>query len=570
MAVIEISRIQVRRGQENQTGVPTLAGGEFGWAADTENLYIGLRREDGGARDDNVRILTENDLVNFFSAVQEPLDSSGYTYRSETYTGTIDGITALTDGGQAYERLLRKKADDFVSIADFNVNGVGNETTKIQKAVDNLFLDPLKIDSKYGETSAKVLYFPAGTYNIDTAIFVPAYTTIVGEGIGKTIINLISDAAHAFQTVGSDESTDGRTTFEDGISSGITQPNYLHIEGMTIKFDSSLTNVANAYSLISIDCSEHALIKRVKFIGNHLPLDAVNVEYAGIDIRGNGSLQVSSENVLIDNCTFDGLYSGVKSNYDIVNPIIQNSKFYNSVRGVSFNDTIDVNATYGPRYGRILNNRFENIEREAIYVGESTYDYILSDGTSLYVTNHISMNNQFYNVGNDGIAESTSAYPVITYLTNGNITVNDYFDRQNYQNRFPTIGTYQPLVRGLVALDSVSVNTKTLNNGLFTPIVKLPITTNAQHLVIKYHMFAEDDGNPGVYVVDRMGTLKLNLQSGTTPINNNITDEYSYGAGEGTTEWELITNPAQTYYELKLKYTGAGTIKFTFQTSLML
>ena len=65
MAVVSISRIQVRRGQENQTGVPTLAGGEFGWAADTENLYIGLRREDGGARDDNVRILTENDLVNF-------------------------------------------------------------------------------------------------------------------------------------------------------------------------------------------------------------------------------------------------------------------------------------------------------------------------------------------------------------------------------------------------------------------------------------------------------------------------------------------------------------------------
>ena len=51
MAVIEISKIQVRRGQENQTGVPPLDGGEFAWAADTENLYIGLRRDDGGARD---------------------------------------------------------------------------------------------------------------------------------------------------------------------------------------------------------------------------------------------------------------------------------------------------------------------------------------------------------------------------------------------------------------------------------------------------------------------------------------------------------------------------------------
>lgn len=556
MAVIEISRIQVRRGQENQTGVPTLAGGEFGWAADTENLYIGLRREDGGARDDNVRILTENDLVNFFSAVQEPLDSTGYTYRSETYTGMTDGITALTAGGQAYERLLRKKADDFVSIADFGVIGVGNETTKIQKAVDNLFLDPLKSNSKYGENSAKILYLPAGTYDIDTAIFVPAYTTIVGEGIGKTIINLISDAAHAFQTVGSDAATDGRTTFEDGISSGITQPNYLHLEGMTIKFDSSLTNVANAYSLISVDCSEHALIKRVKFIGNHLPSDAVNIEYSGIDIRGNGALQVSSENVLIDNCTFDGLYSGVKSNYDIVNPIVQNSKFYNSVRGVSFNDVIDVNSSYGPRYARILNNRFENIEQEAIYAGEAP--------TGTY---HVSMNNQFYNVGNGGINETTPSYPVITYLSEGNITVNDYFDRQDWQTQHTTVGTYQPLVKGLAALDSASVNTRTLVNGVFTSIVKLPITTQAQHLVIKYHMF---EGVEGAYTVDRMGTFKVNLQSGVDPINNNMTDEYSYGVGEGNTEWLLVTNSGQTYYDLQLKYSGQTDITFTFQTSLML
>ena len=64
MSIIEVARIQVRRGQENQTGVPQLAGGEFAWAADTEKLYIGLRREDGGSRDANVEILTENSARN--------------------------------------------------------------------------------------------------------------------------------------------------------------------------------------------------------------------------------------------------------------------------------------------------------------------------------------------------------------------------------------------------------------------------------------------------------------------------------------------------------------------------
>ena len=96
MPIIEIARIQVRRGQENQTGVPTLAGGEFGWAADTEHLYIGLRREDGGSRDENVRILTENDLDNFFDSVVT--NNSAYIYRENSL------ITA-DQFGVEYERL---------------------------------------------------------------------------------------------------------------------------------------------------------------------------------------------------------------------------------------------------------------------------------------------------------------------------------------------------------------------------------------------------------------------------------------------------------------------------------
>ena len=42
MAVVQISRIQVRRGQANQgSGIPQLAGGELGWAVDEQELYIG-------------------------------------------------------------------------------------------------------------------------------------------------------------------------------------------------------------------------------------------------------------------------------------------------------------------------------------------------------------------------------------------------------------------------------------------------------------------------------------------------------------------------------------------------
>ena len=555
MAVIEISRIQVRRGQENQTGIPTLAGGEFAWAADTEHLYIGLRREDGGARDANVRILTENDAINVFTTVD-----AAYTYRSDT----DPAISAPTYGGAGFERPIREKADDIVSIKDFGVLGVGGDdvdSALIQVAVDNLFLDPLKTISDYGKYSAKVLLLPAGVYNIDTAIFVPAYTTIVGEGIGKTIINLISTSSHAFQTIDSDpdNANPGRITFETGINSGPSQPNYLRIEGMTIQY-STLTDVSQCLSLISLDCSENAVIKDVKLKGNHEFGDSATSNYTGIDIRGYGSMQASSENVLIDNCEFDGLYHDIKSNYDVISPVIQNSKFKNSVRGISFNDLKDASADTGPRYARMINNRFENIEEEGIYAGASN---------STTGTNHVSMNNKFYNVGNmGGGRESTTGTAVITFITDGNVTVNDWFDRQEWQNsNLTTAHLYNPLVDGRAAIDSVGVTSVNLPTGVQTTILRLPITGYAQHLIIKYNLF---EGIPGAYTVDRMGTLKVLLQSSDNPINSNVSDEYSYGAGEGTTEWQLYTDSVNTFYEVRLQFSGTSDATFEYQTSLMI
>jgi len=64
MAVYQISRIQVRRGQANQgTGIPQLASGEMAWAVDTQQLYIGNGAVSEGAPGvGNTRLLTLNDL----------------------------------------------------------------------------------------------------------------------------------------------------------------------------------------------------------------------------------------------------------------------------------------------------------------------------------------------------------------------------------------------------------------------------------------------------------------------------------------------------------------------------
>ena len=74
MAVIQISRIQIRRGQKNQgSGIPQLAGGELGWAMDSQELFIGNGSvAEGAPLVGNTKILTEND--NLFELADQ------YTY----------------------------------------------------------------------------------------------------------------------------------------------------------------------------------------------------------------------------------------------------------------------------------------------------------------------------------------------------------------------------------------------------------------------------------------------------------------------------------------------------------
>lgn len=499
MAIIEIGKIQVRRGLENQTGVPQLDGGEFAWAADTERLYIGLRREDGGSRDDNVEILTENHLKNFF---QISYTSSTYIYRE----GSL--ITApLNDPFNEHPRKVQDKLDDIVSVKDFGVLGNGNvdgdtlqwDMARLQLAIDRLFLD-----TQFLSTSTihprKKLYFPAGTYNFTSTLYVPAYTTIIGDGIGKTIFNLTTTTAFADSLIKTcDLSSAGGTTgykhFDSNGGSGVDFTNtgtarHVVIQDLTLQFDPAGTTVSNAMSLVSLDCADNSVIKNVEFVGHYTDeLSALTTSgYLAVNLRGKLA-DGSNENTVIDNCVFRGVYSGIRSDWDIKSTVISNNDFSSMVKAVNFNDPVA--GFVGPRFIRIINNKFDLVREQAIYVGDNG-----SATTGSFVT---SQNNIFDRVGysSDWGDIGQTATSVISFLSRENSSVNDHYGRARVHREYLNTSSvyYKPLVDGRTTIENFYVTTATVSPGVTpTPILRLPITGNSQHLNIKYSAFRPDAG----------------------------------------------------------------------------
>jgi len=185
MAVYQISRIQIRRGQANQgTGLPQLASGEMAWAIDTQELYIGNGSvSEGAPAVGNTKVITANDL----SSQAGLINSINYTYQVLN-TAVQTGTTLNTP----VSRTLQSRLDDQVHLNNFITASdiaSGDYTTAIQRAINQLFLN-----TNSGIAAATVgnrvkLILPPGTFNTSDTLYIPSYASIEGAGIDKTIIN---------------------------------------------------------------------------------------------------------------------------------------------------------------------------------------------------------------------------------------------------------------------------------------------------------------------------------------------------------------------------------------------
>ena len=404
MAVVQISKIQVRRGKKNQgAGVPQLSGGEFGWAVDSRELYIGNGSvAEGAPAVGNTKVITEHDDI--FALVD--------TYK---YKSTTDYMQTGVSTTSPVARTLQDRLDDIVSVKSFDCTGEATQdcTEELQRALDQLYLNSA---NKGTEVSRVVLHMEPGVYTINGTVYVPPYATILGAGPDKTVIKT-SSTSPVFKTQNDLDIGGSKTDANDDSGTAYNnQARNILISGITLQ-----TTAADGKGLVLQNCRnsifENIKIKGPWVIGQTIPTDYQSD--IGIEINSKSGSVGSGYNQFI-NCYIEGWAYGVLSNWDITYCNFDTCTFDQLGQGMNFGSDMVLGAastgqSIGPNHCTIHTSQFQNIEQQAILITNGLYN--------------LSLNNRYVAVGNNGGTESQPVHSVIKFLKASNTSNQDYFKR---------------------------------------------------------------------------------------------------------------------------------------------
>ena len=543
MAVVQISRIQLRRGKKNSgSGLPQLASGEMGWAVDSQELYIGNGSVAEGAPSvGNTEILTEH--TNLFSFAEQ------YTYKTD------DALiqTGATDNSPI-KRTLQSKMDDIVYVADFGAKGdnTTDDTVAIQRAIDQLFLNSDKVNAE----SRVELHFGAGSYKITNSLKLPPFAKLYGAGVDGTEIIQCSNnpiftnvtSASAFNP-GTDVMVyDTNTLFEN---SQLKQTRGVVVDGFTFKHSlvdldgAAITIQKNVFELTSI---KDSVFKNLKLSGQWGTSSnyTVNTGEAGFDIRSIQSSSYPSKNNTFNNIKIENLSEAVTSSYDIYDNTFDNLDVFNCGYGVvlgknmpavtpsNLADKIAEGQAYGPTNTVIKNSIMDDVFKQGVWVAKGV--------------NNKSLDNTYHKVGNDGGSSTTAVTSIVKFETQGNVSTDDWFQRTqdlSYGTTFVTVNTsssnypnydedtvpYIPEIEGSFISTSNVVNTIPLtytpNNEVTS--FRLPANETRQFKIRYVYNVTVNFTRTGVLTVD------INREDDTIK----VTDDYD-ATGLVTTYGESI------------------------------
>ena len=490
--------------------MPQLASGEIGWAIDSQELYIGNGSvSEGAPAVGNTRLLTENDFSNVLDFAKS------YAYRpDDIQTGSTPGSNIL--------RSLQARLDEQVSVYSFGAKGDGitDDTAAIQRAVDQLFLDGS--GNSTDENQRAILHFPPGIYVISETLHLPPYTYITGSGKNNTIIR--SANTTVFDTVTSN-SVPGDYDYALSINTTITPPvvdtdplpKFIVVKDLTVE------SFGNGPAIFLRNCF-NSLFENLMISGSwSIFLNTAIETQAGITLSAD-YLDVSANNNFV-NVDVTGFTYGIYSDYDIRNNTFMDGTIRNCMYGVVFGERSTTLPalegyfpTFGPRLNTIKNTVFDRISRHGIKVTFGQYN--------------VSEGNKFFNVGNDQGEFYLAVFPAISFLTDTNTSINDFFERSTLTyNATENLSTdYVPEVTGKVRFDNkiinqLSIMENTVGTATTADVIKLPALENGT-VYVDYTL-------TGQYVTNgpfsRSGVIEIFVDADSNILLN---DSYEYIGAE--------------------------------------
>jgi hypothetical protein len=536
MAVVQISRIQLRRGRANETPIPQLASGELAWAIDTQELWIGSGSVGEGAPAvDNIKVLTDADNL---------LDYGTYTYTNDTAP-----IQTGADANFPVVRTLQSKLDDHVSSADYDiVSGSSNQAVKIQRAIDNLFLD----NATNGVKSRVTLMFSPGEYTFNTTIYLPSYVSIQGSGKEKTKFTYTGTGT-AFEFVNDTSTKTLRSTL--GSTTYNNQPKFCRLADFT------LTALSSSAIGIKMNAVRDSIIEDVKIVGDYPTATNANA----IAMYAVSSVVTCQRNKFV-NVSASAVKHGVYAEQDIFNNHFSACEFISSQYGVNFGNFVMATLPedrpsayqYGPRKNLIENCYFDTIDNEGV---------IITNGTG-----NKTRGNTFVNVGNEGAGNDNSVYSQIKFVPVGNTSVQDNFDRAvdiyydisgsliDKSLSYNLTADYVPEITGKANWSDLESRTLSLiytPTPSYTNLFRIPFTSSCG---IEVTYILENSTNTQM----RRGKLTVAVDSGTSALQ--IVDDYDY-TGNSAEDTRIDFDAAVVNGCVVFKYHNDNTLDTTIAPS---
>jgi hypothetical protein len=491
MAVVQISRIQLRRGKRNEgSGLPQLASGELAWCVDTQELFIGNGAvSEGAPAVGNTKLLTDKDSL---------LDLGTYGYKAD-----VAAIQTGSDVNFPVVRTIQQRLDERVTSAAYGIeSSVINQYEKIQRVIDNLFLDM----NYEVEKSRIVLEFLPGTYTFNQTVYLPSYVSIVGAGSQKTVFNYTGTGT-AFEFVNDTSTKTSRSTINS--TTYINQPKNALLKGFTIN------TTGNAATAIKLNAVRDSQFLDLEINGSY------NDSSASLTATSNGlamyalSAIVTCQRNIFDNVGINGFANAIFAKQDIRNNRFADCQLVNHRQGFYFGisaDGVSAGEQFGPRYTIIENCYFENIDQEGIYIGRGY--------------GNRSISNTFVNVGSNGAGYQDNETSIIRFTTTGNTSELDNFDRSNpvtalqdlEQANFGLVYKREVSGKALYAKKEPRTITLTYNTSL-TNLFRLP-TVETTSFEINYVLEST------FYTQVRRGRILISYDKDADTLQ--VSDEYEY------------------------------------------